>query len=96
FVIGEAADWATLSANAPRSRANMLIVDWDLVPYDPVRALAGLRATFPQPIVIVLTSRDHSGLQAERSSGADSFISKAETPDRVAAVLRAAAARVLA
>lgn len=94
FVVGEAADWATLSADAPRSRANMVIVDWELVPNDPVSSLAGLRTTYPQPVVIVLTSRDNSGLQAERSSGADSFISKAETPDRVAAVLRAAAARV--
>lgn len=96
FVIGEAADWATVSAEAPRSRADMLVLDWDLLPDGPASSLTDLRAACPAKIVIVLTSRNQSRRQAEHSSGADSFISKGETPDRVASGLRAAAARIRA
>jgi DNA-binding NarL/FixJ family response regulator len=96
FVVGEAADWTTLLAEAPQSRPDMLVLDWDLLPAKPARSLADLRAACPVKVVIVLTSRNQSRRQAERSSGADSFISKSETPDRVASGLRSAAARIRA
>ena len=31
-VAGEAADWSTTLAQAPVSRTDMLLVDWDLLP----------------------------------------------------------------
>ena len=31
-VVGEAADWATTLAQAPISRTDMLLIDWDLLP----------------------------------------------------------------
>ncbi len=31
-VVGEAADWSTTLAQAPVSRTDMLLVDWDLLP----------------------------------------------------------------
>jgi hypothetical protein len=33
-VVGEAADWPTMLANAPATRLDMLLVSWDLVPID--------------------------------------------------------------
>ena len=38
-VVGEAADWPTTLAQAPVSRMDMLLVDWDLLPTDPNAAL---------------------------------------------------------
>jgi DNA-binding NarL/FixJ family response regulator len=50
-----------------------------------------LRAACPAAVVIVLISHLDARKQAALSAGADAFISKGETPDRVAVRLRAAA-----
>jgi DNA-binding NarL/FixJ family response regulator len=46
-VVGESADWTTTLAQAPISRAEMLLVDWDLLPSLPVGALDELRNACP-------------------------------------------------
>jgi len=94
-VVGEAADWRTTLANAPATRLDMLLVDWDLLPVNlGVQALAKLRAACPSAIVVVLISHLDARAQAALSAGADAFISKSETPDRLGERLRAAAASV--
>lgn len=94
-VAGEAADWATTLANAPGTSLDMLLVDWDLLPIDlGVQALAELRLACPNAIVVVLISHLDARQQAALSAGADAFISKAETPERVAERLRTVAASV--
>jgi DNA-binding NarL/FixJ family response regulator len=90
-VVGEAADWPTLLAQAPTTQLDMLLVDWDLLPNGSVAALADLRVACPAAFVIVLISHLDARQQAALSAGADAFISKGETPDRVAERLRAAA-----
>ena len=93
-VVGEAADWSTTLAQAPATRLDMLLVDWDLLPADlGVQSLAGLRLACPNAILVVLISHLDARQQAALSAGADAFISKGETPERVAERLRAAAAR---
>ena len=94
FVVGEAADWATLYAEAPITPLDMLLVDWELLPVDSFAALADLRAACMAAIVIVLFSGLDSRQQAAVSAGADAFITRGDTPDRVAAHLRTAAERV--
>lgn len=94
-IVGEAADWFTTLAGAPKSGLDMLLVDWDLLPVDlGVQALAELRQTCPNAIVVVLISHLDARHQAAISAGADAFISKGETPERVAERLRAAAESV--
>ena len=94
-VVGEAADWFTTLANAPATRLDMLLVDWDLLPINlGVQALAELRVACPNAIVVVLISHLDARHQAALSAGADAFISKGETPERVAEHLRTVAARV--
>ena len=83
-VVGEAADWSTALAEAPNSRTDMLLVDWDLLPSAPGATLDGLRKACPAPLVIVLISHLDAYQQAAVSSGADLFISKAENAERVA------------
>lgn len=91
-VVGEAAEWATVLANAPATRLDMLLVDWDLLPpHNPGMALNELRKVCPAALVIILISHLDARQQAAISIGADAFISKGETPDRVAERLRLAA-----
>lgn len=91
---GEAADWLTLLAHVPLSQSDILLVDWDLLPSSPGAALAELRTACPAALVVVLISHLDARQQAALSAGADAFISKGETPERVAERLRAVAAGV--
>ena len=91
---GEAADWLTTLAQVPVSRTDMLLVDWDLLPDSHGIALDALRKVCTTALVIVLISHLEARQQAALSAGADAFISKGETPERVAERLRAVAAAV--
>jgi len=91
-VVGEAADWPATLAQAATTQPDMLLVDWNLIP--PDSSLLKLRATCPEAVVIVLISHLDARDQAALSAGADSFISKGESPERVAERLRAAAGGV--
>jgi DNA-binding NarL/FixJ family response regulator len=93
-VAGEAADWSTTVAQAPLSRSEMLLVDWDLLPSAPSAAIEELRKACPAALVIVLISHLNARQQAALSAGADAFISKGEMPERVAERLRNAAASI--
>jgi len=94
-VVGEAADWATTLVQVPICLTDMLLIDWELLPRNtPSLGLDGLRKTCPTALVIVLISHLDAREQAALSAGADAFISKGETPERVAERLRAVAANV--
>ena len=94
-VVGEAADWFTTLVHVPISRVDMLLVDWDLLPENaPNVALDGLRKACPATLVVVLISHFDARKQAALSIGADVFISKSDSPERVAEHLRTAAASV--
>ena len=94
-VAGEATDWTTTLAQAPISQTDMLLVDWNLLPSaEPTAALSELRKACPEALVIVLISHLDAREQAALSAGADAFISKGETPERVAERLRTVAASI--
>ena len=90
-IVGEAADWATTLVLAPVSRMDMLLIDWDLLPNSPSSALDILRKACPAALVIILISHLDARQQAALSAGADAFISKGESPERVAERLRSVA-----
>jgi len=93
-IVGESADWSTTLAEAPKTGLDMLLVDWSMLPTDMgVQSLAQLRLACPAALVIILISHLDARQQA-LSAGADAFISKGETPERVAERLRAVAASV--
>jgi DNA-binding NarL/FixJ family response regulator len=95
-VVGEAADWPTTLANAPATLMDILLVDWDLLPGAPGAALEEIRRACPAALLIVLISHLDARQQAALSAGADAFISKGETPERVAEHLRNVAASLAA
>jgi DNA-binding NarL/FixJ family response regulator len=88
LVVGEAADWPSVLALAPASRPDLVVVDWDLVSDESGAALPILRESCPAAVVIVLISHLDPRHQAALSAGADTFISKNETSELVAARLR--------
>ena len=91
-VIGEAAEWESALAQAPSVHPEMLLIDWTLLPTGTQNtALSVLREACPGALVIVLISHLDARQQAALSAGADTFISKGETPDRVAERLRSVA-----
>jgi len=87
-VVGEAADWPIALAQAPATSPDMLIVDWGLVAAGSNADLAEMRMACPSAMVIVLISHLSAREQAALSAGADAFISKGETSERVAERLR--------
>ena len=93
-IAGEAADWVTTLAQVPVSRTDMLLIEWDLLPTSQTAALEEIRRVCPAALVIVLISHLNARQQAALSAVADAFISKGETPERVAERLRAVAGSV--
>jgi two-component system response regulator DesR len=93
-VVGEAADWPTALAMAPATHPDLVVVDWGLVADESGAALPKLREICPSAVVIVLISHLDPRHQAALSAGADTFISKGETSDRVAEDLRVAVASI--
>ena len=94
-VAGESADWATTLLQAPVRFTDILVVDWNLLPRTAqTAALDELRRACPAALVIILIRHLDSRQQAALSAGADAFISKTETPDRVAERLQAVAASI--
>jgi DNA-binding NarL/FixJ family response regulator len=95
IVVGEAADWPSTLSLAPATQLDLLVVDWNLLPADlGVQALAVLRLACTNVIIVVLISHLDARQQAALSAGADAFISKNETPERVAERLRSAIANI--
>ena len=93
-VVGEAADWPTALALASATRPDLVVVDWGLVADESGAALRKLRETCLAAVVIVLISHLDSRHQAALSAGADTFISKGESSERVAERLRNAVASI--
>jgi DNA-binding NarL/FixJ family response regulator len=94
-VAGEAADWETTLTQAPLCFTDILVVDWNLLPSNaPTLALEELRRACPAALVIILISHLDARQQAALSAGADAFISKTETPDRVAERLQSVASGI--
>ena len=96
-VVGEAEDWLTTLTRAPATYLDMLLVDWLLLPTElGAQALAEFRLACSMVIVIVLTGQLEGRRQEALSAGADAFINKGETPERVTEHLRTIAASVVA
>ncbi len=89
-IAGEAGDWSTTLANLPNCSPDMLVIDSEILPHDSHAALGELRRACPNKLTIVLIGRLEARQQAALMVGADMFISKNETPDRVSKYLRAA------
>ena len=94
-VVGEAADWTTTLLQAPLHRyMDMLVVDRGLLPDSTCLALDTYRRVCPAVLVILLVSQLEASQPVALCCGADEFISKGETAERVIERLRLIAASV--
>jgi DNA-binding NarL/FixJ family response regulator len=93
-IAGEADNWLTAFAGTSSSRADILIVDWELLPVPSSTALNELRAICANALIVVIISHLGFRQQAALSAGADFFISKSDMPERVSSQLLAAAAKI--
>lgn len=78
-VVGEAADADTLLDEVASLEPDMLLVDWKL---PGLRAIAYLRALYPQLRIIVLSVRAEAR-QAALDAGADAFVFKGDPVERL-------------
>lgn len=96
-VVGEAADWFTTVVEVPISHVDMLLLDWDMLPINsPGAALNELRMVCPSTLIVIFISEQDAQKQAALSIAADMFITKGETPKRIAERLEVVAAGGLA
>jgi DNA-binding NarL/FixJ family response regulator len=89
IVVAEAADAGTLLAQAEESQPDLVLLDWSLLDSAEAEQLTALRQACPQVAVLVLSAQP--GVEeAALAVGADAFVSKADPPEQLLAVLLSA------
>ncbi len=86
-VIGEVAEMQGLVELAPATCPDLLLLDWEL-PGSGMSTIPLLRSHCPQLQVIVLSGRPEMREQALRA-GADAFVCKGDSPEKLVTSLRA-------
>lgn len=90
-IVGEVGDVAGLMERVAALHPDLLLLDWELPGLNAVRSarhvINFLYAECPDLHIIVLSGRPEVGLLA-LAVGADSFVSKADPPERLLAALR--------
>jgi DNA-binding NarL/FixJ family response regulator len=91
-VVGEAVDAEDLLAQAEAACPDLVLLDWRLRGLAVADLLSALRRACPGVYVIVLSGR----LEARRAildAGADAFVSKADSPERLLGTIASCWAR---
>ena len=78
-VAGEAADWSDLVARAHSTRAELLLVDWDLLSSQPARDIEELGYKCPGAMITVLISHPDVERQALIEAAGGTFLCKDAT-----------------
>lgn len=91
--IDEAGDLRTLVARAQQNRPGLILVDWELpglrVPDAGHELVTALRAVCPEAMIVVLSGRPEAS-RAAREAGVDGFVSKADPPETLLAMVQQA------
>jgi DNA-binding NarL/FixJ family response regulator len=89
--VGEVADVPSLLDEVSAVQPDLILLDWELPELksseDGRRLLSALRQRSPQVQVIALSGKLESGRRA-LAAGADLFVSKVESPERLLTALR--------
>jgi DNA-binding NarL/FixJ family response regulator len=87
ILVGEVAEARNLLAEAQALRPDLILLEWELSGQPTGDLLLALRALEPEVRVIVLSQAPEAE-EAALTAGADAFVSKADPPDQLLAVLR--------
>ena len=93
-IVGEADNWLSTLSGTSKSHADMLVIDWELLPASSSAALNELRAICAKELIVVAISHMGARQHPALSAGADFFISKSDMPERVSSQLLTAAAKI--
>ncbi len=85
-VVGETAMAEELHTAIRETRPDLLLLEWELPARDPSAAVRAIKAEFPRLVVLVLSGRPEARLAAH-AAGADLFVSKVDSPARLAEAL---------
>jgi DNA-binding NarL/FixJ family response regulator len=85
-VIGEAVDASDLLAQANAACPDLVLLDWKLRGLAAVDLVPALRRVCPNAYVIALSGQSEAR-RAALDAGADAFISKTDSPERLLAVI---------
>ena len=88
-VVGEAADVRELLAQVRAGCPDLVLLSWELPGLAGTDPLPILRSACDQVCVIVLSGRPEAR-RASLEAGADAFVSKVESPERLLAAIEAA------
>jgi len=90
-VVGDVDNWEALLTQVQNSNSDLLLVDWGLINPKSGATLDQLRKVCPQTVAIILISAMDVDEQAAHSAGVNAFISKNETANQVANLIKKAA-----
>ena len=85
-VTGEAINAEELVVQMNANRPDLVLLGWELPGLEAVGLLSALRKTGSSPLVIALSGRTEAR-RAALAAGADAFVSKADSPERLLAVI---------
>jgi DNA-binding NarL/FixJ family response regulator len=87
IVAGEAADSVELIEILCRGSPDLLLLDWDLPSLLPDPLLRCLKTQYPELKIIMMSGRQELQ-QTALQAGADAFASKADSPEKLLALIR--------
>ena len=87
LVIGECSDLESLVVQVKEFKPDLVLLDWELRGRPATALLFAANAANYRPKTIVLSGRPESE-QAALDAGADAFVSKADSPERLLGTLR--------
>jgi DNA-binding NarL/FixJ family response regulator len=85
-VVGEIAIVEGLRTEIREARPDLLLLEWELLGRNPSTALRTIKAEFPRLVVLAISGRPEAR-GAALEAGADLFVSKVDSPQRLAAAL---------
>ena len=88
LVVGEASDADSLLLQTRTSLPDLVLLDWQLPGLSPKDALSSLRVTCPKLQIIALSDWPGGHRQA-LTAGANAFVSKVDSPERLLNALHA-------
>lgn len=81
-IVGEVASGDLLLEKVKAVRPDVLLIDWNLPGVKSEDCIPVLKESYPNLVIIVMSGRPELKLKA-CSKGADAFVSKTESPDKL-------------
>jgi DNA-binding NarL/FixJ family response regulator len=81
-VVGEVSSGDHLLEKVEAVRPDVLLIDWNLLAVKSEDCIPMLKESYPNLVIIVMSGRPELKMKA-CSKGADAFVSKTESPDKL-------------